>query len=208
MPAANTVLELQQKYPAFRCPSDGGPATNPYFGDYSTSNYLFNESLGNANRGVTLSDIRDGTANTLMVAERKLDNGVVSRYSVGSIVFGKQANSGASANFRGSFPPNSPADFGVLGGPNTQAQTNSATAPGGGDNNCKRMSVNSEHVGGVHVLMSDGAVRFISSNISSNPVALGPCAVFNASFGIATAGPGYVWQNLYFPNDRVAIGNF
>ncbi len=207
--AAGTKPEYQGRYPQFRCPSDSGPALNPYFGNFSTSNYLFNEYLGNGNRGVTISDIRDGTANTLMIAERSLETGDALRYSIGSNVFGRHAATGASANFRGSFPPNSVRPYDVAPAPQTiRAQNNSATSAGSGDNNCKRMSVNSEHSGGVHALMCDGAVRFINQNIASNPVALGPCAVFNTSFGIATAGSGFVWQNLYFYNDRNPIGEF
>ena len=208
MPAAATVPDLQKKYANFRCPSDSGPSINPFYGSYSSSNYLYNEYLGNGNRGVSMSDIKDGSSNTLMIAERRIDNSNAARYSAGSIVFGKHTNSGASANFRGSFPPNSTADYNVLGGPVTSAHTNSATSPSGNDNNCKRMAVNSEHTGGVHVLMCDGTVRFISNSIASNPTALGLCAVFNVNFGIATAGQGYVWQNLYFYNDRVPVADF
>ncbi len=208
IPAANTLSELQASYPQFRCPSNSGTQTNPYLGGYSTSNYVFNESLGNGNRGVRIGDIRDGTANTLMIGERSLENTTALRYSVGSIVFGKHTNTGASANFRGSFPPNSAAPFGAAPPAPILAQVDSATSPTSGDVNCKRMAVNSDHTGGVHMLMSDGAVRFINQNISSNPVALGACAVFNASFGIATAGPGFVWQNLYFYNDRNPVGEY
>ena len=211
IPAANALPELQKSYGQFRCPSDSGPSTNPYYantGNYSTSNYVFSECLGNGNRGVRIADIKDGTANTLMISERALDNTNPATYRVGSFVFGKHTNTGASTNFRGSLPPNSISSFLALPAPNTVAQVNSPTGPTGGDVNCKRMAVNSNHTGGVHVLMADGSVRFINQSINSNPVALGLCAVFNASFGIATAGPGFVWQNLYFYSDRTPVSDF
>lgn len=104
IPAANALPELQKAYPQFRCPTDSGPVTNPYFantGNYSTSNYVFSENLGNANRGVRIGDIKDGTANTLMISERALDNTNVATYRIGAFLFGKHTNTGASTNFRG-----------------------------------------------------------------------------------------------------------
>ena len=143
-----------------------------------------------------------------MISERALDNTGAARYRIGSFVFGKHTSTGASTNFRGSLPPNSNSSFLALPAANTIAQVNSATNPTSGDVNCKRMAVNSDHTGGVHVLMADGTVRFINQSINSNPVALGLCAVFNASFGIGTAGQGFVWQNLYFYNDNTPVGEF
>ena len=206
IPAANTVPELQKKYPAFRCPSDSGATLNPYFTSYSTSNYAMSTRIGSEISNVKISDIKDGTANTIMIGEHALDtNQTGLRTSVGAIVFGRQTGSTSSAMFQGKYGPNK-----------SWPQTNSTTAPGNDyavpvipcGANCYRFGLTSQHTGGVHALMCDGAVRFISDNVASNPAANALCATWDATAGRAYTGTGFVWQNLYFFDDRTPVGEY
>jgi hypothetical protein len=54
--------------------------------------------------------------------------------------------------------------------------------------------------------MGDGAVRFVSENISNNPAAgsTTTCLAMNNNM----AGPGFTFQNLYFLNDGQVVGEF
>ena len=199
--AANAEY-LQASLPAFRCPSDSGGRTNVYFADYSTSNYVVNWRISNYNTNVKMSHIRDGTSTTLMHGERFLDPNNVARRSVGGIVFGK-----ATAATRSS------PTFWVKHGPNMSLpQTTSATNPGSGTpgTNGNRFGLTSEHVGGLHALMCDGAVRFINNNVSSNPAAAGvdTNTWLAAQDGQGYTGAGFVWQNLGFEDDRNPIPEF
>lgn len=202
-PASNTILTA--KYPLFRCPSDSGAQTNPYWGGYSTSNYVLSRRIGATNSRTTLADIKDGTAYTIMICEKYLEPNDVPRRSMGGIVFGRHTNSSGSLLFQCKYPPNGALPMSTTG------NSNGAGTPAA---NCHRLSVSSEHVGGVHGLMCDGAVRFINRNIASNPAAIGTCAAWDDSGGVvnsdglAFTGPAFVWQNLYHERDRSPITEF
>ena len=193
MPAATTNPLFQKSYPVYRCPSDPGNDINGYFGNYSTSNYVANSASFAGNSRTRMRDVLDGTSNVLMVAERGYNNKVSTRYSIGSIVFGRHSNTGGTNVFQGKFPPN------------FARMTNSASAitedqTYGGDS-CFRFEVMSEHVGGVQVVMFDGSVKFISNSIATNPAAWVTCPTWDNTAGRAYVGAGWVWQNLYFHDD-------
>lgn len=80
----------QQQLAIFRCPSDPGPALNPFRGDLATSNFrvaaganptldpyfTVNKDYGGAmyqNSRVKMEQVTDGTSNTMMLGECKLD---------------------------------------------------------------------------------------------------------------------------------------
>jgi len=199
VPAPGTLINgkpyLQQAMPAFVCPSDSGPAVNPYHENFSKSNYPVSEALAAVNTNVRIEYIKDGTANTLMHAERFLDNtsAVGQRHTAG-IVWGRSTTTDAAWKFRANWPVN------------FRNPVTSTTAPGTGDAGCARHGVASQHTGGAHVLMCDGTVRFLNQNIGNNPAA----GSTTTCVGMATtlAGPGFVFQNLFFINDKTPIADF
>lgn len=202
MPRSNRLRNgaalLQTKLPAFICPSDTGPDLNPFFDNYSKSNYvgswmIMTSDPASGNVGPRrIRDITDGTTNTIMIGERALRTRAGQR-AVGAIVWGRGASDAANV-YHSTWVPNTP-----------QAGT-SATNPGAGDPGCTRHALSSEHVGGAQILMCDGSVRFLSENVAANVAAAppaGPCRT-----GGADTGPGFVYQNLFNPQDGEVIGEF
>ena len=110
--------------------------------------------------GCDLAQIRDGTSNTLMMAEVIQGNGDDLR---GFTWWGY------ASGFTTYMPPNSSqpdiieyGDYCVSGDPNPLCYgPHSTTVP-------IMMSARSRHVGGVTVAMCDGAVRFVSDNVAIN----------------------------------------
>ena len=198
---------LQQPVVAFRCPSDSGPKTNQFFPytsnssaaneRYSTSNYVPNQNVVYHNLDFTgarsMRIITDGTSNTFLMAERGLRVEPRALRYTGAIVWGRApATDGAStfhANWRINMP-NPSNDFHAGSG---------APAPSG----CKAHVATSAHPGGALFGMCDGSARFVSENIATNPSA-------NVCTGSGTTnfcGPGFVYQNVYQPDDGIVIGS-
>jgi prepilin-type N-terminal cleavage/methylation domain-containing protein/prepilin-type processing-associated H-X9-DG protein len=204
-PATTGRALLQTPLEMFRCPSDTGPALNDFHRTaapaavttYSTSNYVVNEMVGNVDTRVRIRDFVDGTSNTLMHAERALRTGPQGRRQTGAIVFGRTSATDAAWKFRANWPPN-------FNNPTT------STTGFGGDNGCVRHNISSEHTGGVHVLMADGAVRFLSENIGTNPALQNTttCVGMSTTANPPHTGPGFVFQNLFYINDGQPIGEF
>ena len=196
--ARNGQLLLQTRMPSFSCPSDSGPDLNPFFDNYTKSNYVGNwmittsDPASGTNGPRRIRDITDGTTNTVMIGERALDLNSTRR-AVGGIVWGRGASDAANV-YHGTWPVNTP-----------HAGT-SNTNPGAGDPGCTRHALSSKHVGGAQILMCDGSVRFLSENVAANPAAgppAGPCVT-----GAGHVGPGFVYQNLFSHNDGQVIGEF
>jgi prepilin-type processing-associated H-X9-DG protein len=143
-------------------------------------------------------DSRDGPAasiGTLMHAERFLDSTAPNGSKhTGAIVWGRGTTTDAGWKFRANWPVN------------FRNPVTSGTAPGTGDAGCVRHGVASLHTGGAHVLMCDGAVRFLNQSIGNNAAA----GSTTTCLGMTTtmAGPGFVWQNLFFINDRNPVADF
>lgn len=177
---------LQTPLPAFVCPSDTGDDINVFLGSFSKSNYVLSEDIGSTNTRVRMRDITDGQSNVLLVGERALKRDPAGQRQTGAIIWGRNDNTDASNKFRANWPINSP-------NPTT---SNTAIS---NDNGCFRHNTSSQHTGGAHFVMCDGAVKFISETIGHNPAA----GSTTTCLGMATsmAGPGFVHQNLFFKSD-------
>jgi prepilin-type N-terminal cleavage/methylation domain-containing protein len=179
--------------PGFFCPSDNGPrfngpytAASPYYGCGPTTpaaktNYGFSVLSGQAgyiwsqeqlrppswsprsramfgeDSNSNFRDVSDGLTNTVMVSETTLDvyDGVTMSWACDQHV-------GAGIAF--AFPPNQPATI-------NQWQCCYWSAPQGSRSNIAGKlgewgSPGSVHTGGMHVLLGDGSVRFLSQNLN------------------------------------------
>ncbi len=184
--AAGTRTILQTGMAAFRCPSDTGPVLNTARQitdggtavSIATSNYIASNSSDhqsdtpgtpggsyradglfyrNSNR--RLRDVTDGASNTIFLGERSWEvqsGGSTITFRAG-IVFGMQ----------GTIPSPGPVTY--------QSNPNFSSILGGmvrhinsDDTNYSPLSYSSQHTGGAHFLMGDGAVRFISENVQFN----------------------------------------
>jgi prepilin-type N-terminal cleavage/methylation domain-containing protein/prepilin-type processing-associated H-X9-DG protein len=214
--AFNGVQLLRQTLPAYRCPTDTGAAVNIYHRNYSTNNYVLSEQICTNQRGavgapfgpngnIRIANILDGTSNTLMMGERLSRTDPAHLREPGAIIWGRSDRSDSAFKFRGygiNFKP--PVTNPIFTDNNANDRS-----PGTGDGGCVRHFTSSNHTGGAQFLMCDGAVRFISENISMNPTWYDP-ANCNASqgLGIATQGAQWTYQNLYGISDGQTVGEF
>ncbi|WP_437230676.1 DUF1559 domain-containing protein [Planctomicrobium sp. SH661] len=182
----NWPNELRQPITAWQCPSDGAnslkksdstvmlPATN-YIGFFSGLNdtgcytdAITTRAVFGPNRGARIRDILDGASNTLVMSEYL--TGLPNEWR--GWPYTARA---ASKFFTPTNTPNSSVGDSILDYPAGCSATNGANLPlmnlpctpdatGGGANNFA--VPRSRHVGGVHALLADGSVRFLSDNIN------------------------------------------
>ncbi|SFI40845.1 DUF1559 domain-containing protein [Planctomicrobium piriforme] len=171
IPSATKVLA------AFVCPSDPMGGLNTKKGSFGKSNYLGSNGLNQntfegmlvVNNGRRIADVLDGTSNTLFVTERST---ITQSGTVGSC-------GGLPCNFQG----------GLWIGPRTSTSSNgwnpgveqldvqniggnSYRIAGGTSGQWQQDWVaSSAHVGGMHSLLCDGSVRFLSENTDNTTYA-------------------------------------
>ncbi len=216
IPVASTLYNgvplLQTTVAVHVCPSDSGPATNQFHPSvnasnnsanwYSKSNYVCNQQIMRYRAGFggscfRMSDVTDGTTNTLLLGERRLNIAIPFRFP-GSIIWGTAQGTGDSSNvMHVAHPINTPS-------------LNSDFDADGNDNQRRRFAISSAHVGGAQFAMTDGSVRFVSQNIPLNPAATAR-ALANSGNGCTTGtdtGPGWVYNNLCARDDGEVLGEF
>ncbi|MGZ0171557.1 MAG: DUF1559 family PulG-like putative transporter [Planctomycetales bacterium] len=201
---------------AYKCPSD--PKSSGNFcsyagGDWARGNYGLNASpcshgvggnsgsglggMSSVNESVRMRDITDGTSNTIAVDE--LRAGQNDRDLRGSWAM-PGLGAGTAAMFNDASTPNSAE-------PNSDDMENCAVAGLAGNpvqgmgcfdsTSTGQMTARSMHVGGVHVLLADGAVRFISNSID-----------FQRNTSGCGQDPRGVWQAIHTRNGYEVISEF
>jgi prepilin-type N-terminal cleavage/methylation domain-containing protein len=131
-----------------------GSASN-YGGFYTNNGMLLH------NQQTRIRDAVDGTSNVMMVAEQ---SGRVGTRDVRSGYYGGYTGTTFGAPVSASVPNG--ADSWSTGLTSVQYRINSPTLAAGSDDPWDPNTIiNSFHVGGIHGLMGDGSVRFISENI-------------------------------------------
>jgi prepilin-type N-terminal cleavage/methylation domain-containing protein/prepilin-type processing-associated H-X9-DG protein len=171
--SANTLLSL----PVFTCPSDPSGSINNYLDGYAKSNYAVNEQVSDGGSEYRITQITDGTSNTLMVGERDM------RFQVGALWPGRDVPTGVvSVIGRPNWPINTP----YAGG-------NSCCAA---DTGCTRYAWSSLHLGGANFLFCDGSVHRLRQDLDTDT------SQENCNKPVVANHP---FQNLYFKDDGNAI---
>lgn len=131
-----------------------GSASN-YGGFYTNNGMLLH------NKVTRIRDATDGTSNVMMVAEQ---SGLVAMTDMRSGYYGGYTGTTFGGEVSSSVPNG--ADSWSTGLTSVQYKINAPTMAGGSDNPWDANTViNSFHTGGIHGLLADGSVRFISDNI-------------------------------------------
>ena len=172
MATADATIQaaLQTEIDTYLCPSDDQSQTvSPFFRvtdapntlRLGKSNYAIAESTAAYEAGThdahKFADIRDGTSNTMIVAEKDMVERVASNW-VGRV------RTTSSVGFRVINPPNTPC-VNDVGQPSLNPPV--TTSQGIYNGPCARYNVGSQHPGGLNVLLADGSVQFISETIDA-----------------------------------------
>lgn len=167
---------MQTSIAGYLCPSDPGPTLNSlrpldlagtsvevgranYVGNMGVDQSSPTEGLFYFNSNVRFQDVTDGLSNTFAMGERA--HGIIN-----------SADAYGSAMWPGSTrfpcgPGGLPTDCTIGQYGNVRYDLQTGVAANGSGTNLAFWGFSSEHVGGAHFLLADGAVRFISENIES-----------------------------------------
>ena len=176
---------------------DFGPPRSYHFNIGDTGNFgVFNTTPGrgpfeDTERGVTNSfaSISDGLSNTILMAEKAMFRDateVLGGFATGgfspsnpsscySTVTNGKYNTGTDSIGNGRLWAYGSYNYSLV---------NTILPPNGPGCAAEFATVTSRHVGGAHVLMGDGAVRFISNNIDSGNLSTAPVSSGPSPYGV------------------------
>jgi prepilin-type N-terminal cleavage/methylation domain-containing protein/prepilin-type processing-associated H-X9-DG protein len=194
MPSATSTTDprtpgVLTSVPIMICPSDLGGPINAYLGNYAKSNYPITKSIAAASyNDVTgvynfftqthITDVTDGTSNTLLCSERAAPPFPGTFLSLGAIWAGR-----IGTNCSYSF------DEGQINASIPTALLNSAGAccisAGANDPHDFRGSASSFHTNGINTVFCDGSVKFIQQTIDPT-----------------------IYNNLYYKDDGAVIAQY
>ncbi|MFQ5732019.1 MAG: DUF1559 domain-containing protein [Planctomycetaceae bacterium] len=182
--APNNQLVVRTPVPVLKCPSDTNvdKAANIFGIEFARGNYAMNTwgarefqrggtrwaGIGWRNHGARFRDVTDGTSNTVFVAEVRagihpLDpRGIWALPSLGS---GVGSHAWGDASRPNDQRPNADDSYQCRRYRGTARQQRMPCWGNSGNNNMQHAS-RSQHPGGVHVLMGDGSVRFVTDSIN------------------------------------------
>jgi len=222
--------------PGMRCPSDPTPARvargtySNYAGNFGSVRFYHPNAQYNgvssdadgiffANSAVEMSQIKDGTSNTMLLSEVLVNPLVKATYASGDgyeprgCVWDGHSGGGL---FSARYTPNTtvadmmdwvdaPArTYQAPGDADTYAVTYTPNiAPAGGANRARHIAARSQHPGGVNVCMVDASMRFISNEIEDwkPSVNIG----HNGNWDANWLG---VWQKLASRADGQPVGEY
>ncbi|QDT96141.1 DUF1559 family PulG-like putative transporter [Gimesia aquarii] len=193
--APNNALR-REKLPVVRCPSDSSRQPSA---DYGPTNYMAcrgitttttgspDTSIFANNSNTKIRDIGDGTSNSMMISETfasapfcddQPSGGVCPASCITKTPYTGGAQQGYSWMYAALYEA---AYYGTVYTPNHSEPDCGASS----SSQAAHLSARSKHVGGVHVLLADGAVRFASENIDLS-----------------------IWRNLGDPDDGNVLGEW
>lgn len=180
---------LTTTIPVYLCPSATGNTVNHYQHNLGTMMYAMTSRFAvypNTSNplGISTADVLDGTSNTILMGEKALMEAPF--VSIGANWASHRPAGSRIGIVHHTSAMNTPFDGSRDAANNIYIEN----TPG----NVTRAVIASAHTGGAHVLLADGAVRFVSENIQDDP---------------STSLTGnFLYTNLFQLEDGNTIGEF
>jgi prepilin-type N-terminal cleavage/methylation domain-containing protein/prepilin-type processing-associated H-X9-DG protein len=165
VPASNHATQgpfVRSVPPVYSCPADTGPDVNRRLGDYGKTNYPANKNIFFLDTKFRLTDITDGTSNTLMVGERANPEGGVPFTHIGAVWAARWGTNNSYA-FEAGFMNVSMRPAAI------NADGSCCNNTGVNDPDDIRSATNSLHTGGAQYAFCDGSVKFLRQTIQYYP---------------------------------------
>lgn len=180
---------LTTTLPVYLCPSATGNQVNRYQHNMGTMMYALTSRIAVYPSGSTphtrsIADVLDGTSNTILAGEKALMEAPFT--AIGATWASFKPCAARISIVHDASAMNTPFDGTWDSANNCYSENTPADAT--------RVVIASSHPGGAHILMCDGAVRFLSENVEDDPT--------------TSLTRDFVYQNLFNIDDGNTIGAF